>query len=110
MASPTKKINLYRLLNDFDIKVFAFGGSAFIYTKSDQIQNILKKLNSTPGLRAWSRSDIPSELHLRNNSRTGDIYVVADLPNWLSDSKNDLEAISEINGRRGAHSYISTAT
>jgi predicted AlkP superfamily pyrophosphatase or phosphodiesterase len=110
MASPTKKINLYRLLNEFDIKVFAFGGSAFIYTKSDQIQNILKKLNSTPGLRAWSRSDIPSELHLRNNSRTGDIYVVADLPNWLSDSNNDLEAISEINGRRGAHSYISTAT
>lgn len=109
MASPTRKISLYPLLSEFDIKAFAFGGSAFIYANSEQIPSILQRLNALPGLRAWKRSDIPEEFYLRNNFRTGDIFIMADLPNWLSDSKNELEAIGEIIGRKGAHSYISSA-
>jgi hypothetical protein len=109
MVSPTRKISLYPLLSEFDIKAFAFGGSAFIYANSEQVPSILQKLNALPGLRAWKRSDIPAEFYLRNSFRTGDIFIMADLPNWLSDSRNELEAIGEIIGRKGAHAYISSA-
>jgi predicted AlkP superfamily pyrophosphatase or phosphodiesterase len=108
MASPSIKINLYRLLKDFEIQAFAFGGSAFIYSKDDQLPIIVDLLNKIPGLRAWKRSEIPEKFRLRNNPRTGDIFVIADLPNWLSDSKNEVDAISEIIGRKGAHSYITS--
>ncbi len=110
MVSPTKRINLYQVLKDFDVNIFTFGGSASIYTdRKEQIEVILQKLQSIEGLRAWSQKEIPKEFMMKNNPKTGDIFIIADLPNWLSNSQNIYETISEINGRKGAHGYISSA-
>lgn len=107
MAPVRRRVHLPSLLDGIPSDLVAHGGSAYVYLRDpDDATRALGRLRRA-GLKAWTRSRVPSRYHLAANPRVGDLVVLAPEGQWLSKARSSREEAAEWHGRQGAHAYSS---
>ena len=105
MATVTRRIHVPSLLKGLPSRVVAHGGSAYVYLDRPADLLAAKARLRKAGLKAWTRSELPSPFGLSGSLRTGDLTLLAPPGTWLSQALTPEQDIAERAGRRGAHAY-----
>lgn len=109
MAEMKQRVNLHGLLEDLPVTVVAHGGSAYIYLKEPGPASEVIRRARRSGLKAWTRGDVPAELHLEKNPRVGDVVLLAPIGTWLAQGRSPEAQAAETAGRAGAHGYLGSS-
>jgi predicted AlkP superfamily pyrophosphatase or phosphodiesterase len=98
--SAERYINLKSLVPDRMIASISGGNPVYLINPSTgKKDSILYLLNKSKGLKAWSKSELPSRWHYGTNLRIPEIVVVAD-SSWSIGTRPDGSSL-----RGGAHGY-----
>jgi alkaline phosphatase D len=98
--SPERYINIKSLVPDRMIASISGGNPVYLINPSaGKKDSILFLLNKSKGLKAWSKSELPSRWHYGTNPRIPEIVVVAD-SSWSIGTRPDGSSL-----RGGAHGY-----
>ncbi len=98
--SAERYINLKSLVPDRMIASISGGNPVYLINPStEKKDSILYLLNKSKGLKAWSKSELPSRWHYGTNLRIPEIVVVAD-SSWSIGTRPDGSSL-----RGGAHGY-----
>lgn len=102
MARMQRKLSLPAILDGLHTRLYAHGGSAYIYLSQPAARIEAARRLRAEGLEVWDRESLPEALHLRGNPRVGDLVALAPLGTWLSTDGGQ----EEDEGRVGAHAYL----
>ena len=98
--SHERYINIKSLVPERMIASISGGNPVYLINPSaGKKDSILYLLNKSKGLKAWSKSDLPSRWHYGTNPRIPEIVVVAD-SSWSIGTRPDGSSL-----RGGAHGY-----
>jgi alkaline phosphatase D len=98
--SAERYINIKSLVPDRMIASISGGNPVYLINPSTgKKDSILYLLNKSKGLKAWSKSELPSRWHYGTNPRIPEIVVVAD-SSWSIGTRPDGSSL-----RGGAHGY-----
>jgi predicted AlkP superfamily pyrophosphatase or phosphodiesterase len=98
--SAERYINIKSLVPDRMIASISGGNPVYLINPSEgKKDSILFLLNKSKGLKAWSKSELPSRWHYGTNPRIPEIVVVAD-SSWSIGTRPDGSSL-----RGGAHGY-----
>jgi alkaline phosphatase D len=98
--SLERYINIKSLVPDRMIASISGGNPVYLINPSaGKKDSILFLLNKSKGLKAWSKSELPSRWHYGTNPRIPEIVVVAD-SSWSIGTRPDGSSL-----RGGAHGY-----
>jgi alkaline phosphatase D len=98
--SSERYINIKSLVPDRMIASISGGNPVYLINPSaGKKDSILFLLNKSKGLKAWSKSELPSRWHYGTNPRIPEIVVVAD-SSWSIGTRPDGSSL-----RGGAHGY-----
>jgi len=98
--SPQRYISLKEIVPDRMISSLEGGNPVyFVDPIQGKLDSVLLLLNARKGLKAWSKSNVPSRLHFGTNPRIPQIVVVAD-SSWSFGTRPDGSSL-----RGGAHGY-----
>jgi len=98
--SPERYINIKSLVPDRMIASISGGNPVYLINPSaGKKDSILFLLNKSKGLKAWSKSELPSRWHYGTNPRIPEIVVVAD-SSWSIGTRPDGSSL-----RGGVHGY-----
>ena len=98
--SAERYINIKSLVPDRMIASISGGNPVYLINPSTgKKDSILYLLNKSKGLKAWSKSELPSRWHYGTNLRIPEIVVVAD-SSWSIGTRPDGSSL-----RGGAHGY-----
>jgi alkaline phosphatase D len=99
-VSSKRYINIKSLVPDRMIASISGGNPVYLINPSEgKKDSVLYLLNRSKGLKAWSKSRLPSKWHYGTNLRIPEIVVVAD-SSWSIGTRPDGSSI-----RGGAHGY-----
>lgn len=101
MAPMKRRISLPAVLEGLNPRLYAHGGSAYVYLSTPLERLEAAQRLRAEGLEVWERGSLPETFHLGGNPRVGDLVVRAPLGTWLSYAGGPEEA----EGRIGAHAY-----
>lgn len=105
MAPMRRRVHLPSILDGIPCDLITHGGSAYVYLKQPKDEaRALARLHRR-GLKAWSRTTVPTRFHLAGSLRVGDLVVLAPEGVWLSRARSSREEAGERYGRSGAHAY-----
>jgi predicted AlkP superfamily pyrophosphatase or phosphodiesterase len=99
-VSPDRYVNIRSLVPDRMIASISGGNPVYLISPSQgKKDSVLYLLNKSKGLKAWSKTELPSKWHYGTNPRISEIVVVAD-SSWSIGTRSDGSSV-----RGGAHGY-----
>ena len=101
MAEVSHLINIHNYVNINNDKFLA-GPVAMIYTKNDvETDSLFNTLSKQSNFKTYKRADVPNYLNYNDNSRIGDLVLIADPPNTIINSKSNKTELDRIQGTHG---------
>ncbi len=98
-VSPEKYINLKSVVPDRMIESISGGNPVYLINPaSGKADSVLLLINSTSGVKAWRKSELPEKWHYGTHPRIPEIVVVAD-SSWSIGTRPSASR------SRGAHGY-----
>lgn len=98
-VSPKKYINLKSVVPDRMIESISGGNPVYLINPaSGKADSVLLLINSTSGVKAWRKSELPEQWHYGTHPRIPEIVVVAD-SSWSIGTRPSASR------SRGAHGY-----
>lgn len=98
-VSPEKYINLKSVVPDRMIESISGGNPVYLINPaSGKADSVLLLINSTSGVKAWRKSELPEQWHYGTHPRIPEIVVVAD-SSWSIGTRPSASR------SRGAHGY-----
>lgn len=101
MAEVSHLINIHNYVN-IDNEQFLAGPVAMIYSKNEsETDSLFNTLSQQTNFRTYKRADVPSYLNYNENSRIGDLVLIADPPNTIINSQTNKTELESIQGTHG---------